>query len=139
MSALISCFSGLLRWFWYTPLWASMLSLEKKKEEEFSPSARFIYCMCVLVRSVFCERTLSSGAGRGSALFHIGLISTRLPPLPGQVIKAASVNPADVDKFYPIKTIKRRYWFNFKAPGFDFGMQTLVSTDPWRKQRCHDK
>lgn len=66
--------------------------------------------MCVLLRSVFPERTRSSGAGGASAFFHRGFIFDC-------VIKVPWGNPADLD----IKAIKRRYWFDFQAPGLDFG------------------
>lgn len=98
-----------------------MLSLEGKNKKEFSPSARFIHCMCVLLQSVFPERTLSSGTGRGSALFHMGFILAKRPPLPGRVSNVVSVNPADVDELYPIMTMKRNYWSDFKAPDLTLG------------------
>lgn len=143
LSALISwlqLLSGLPRWFWYTPVWASDNAIWKKKKRKrvFPIGPIYILYVCSVMVCFPWEHCLP-GAGRASALFHIAFVLAKLSPLPGRVIKAVSVNPANIYKLNLIKTIKRRYWFHFKAPGFDFGMRTLVSTDPWRRQWCHDK
>lgn len=86
-----------------------MLSLGKKK---VFPIA-LIYILYVRsITDCFPERTLSSGTGKGSALFHVGFILANLPPLPGCAIKAAAVNPQTLINYVQLRPLKANIGLN---------------------------